>query len=403
MATVLCVWELGTDLGHLSALRLPVEVALAQGHRVVMALKEGHNVRQVFGDWPIQYLQAPFRPPKIVGASSPIPSFTHLLIRQCFDNREELAGYLRAWTEIFDSVQPDVVLFEHSPTALIAAFGYGFKKILVGNGFTAPPGHHHLGEPFLPFPTTTPRPDVLIGLVQDDVEVLKLINSARLQLQLSQLPSMHTIYGQVDDCFLMTWPVLDAFGPRPGIPYLGIEPSQTRTPPIWPKGDGQCVFGYLHAFPSVVSFLRDLQSCRVRAVLFIRQLSPGIRAAFEGKGLEFVDHPIDLNRVADEADWVINHGNHSTAAHFASRGVPQLLIPLHQEQLFLARNLERHGAAGIGYQDQGSFMNLLIALSKDQRYRQNAASLAKQCDQNHTRDARSYIERSFRLLTETSI
>jgi hypothetical protein len=79
------------------------------------------------------------------------------------------------------------------------------------------------------------------------------------------------------------------------------------------------------------------------------------------------------------------------------------VIPLHQEQLFLARNLERRGAAVIGYQDQEHFANLLGALSKDYRYRQNAVALAQECDQNHTRDACAHIERRFQLLTETSI
>ncbi len=403
MATLLCVWELGTDLGHLSTLRLPVEVALAQGYRVVMALKEGHNVRQVFGEWPIEYLQAPFRQHSSAGVSSPIPSFTHLLIRQCFDNRDELARYMRAWRDIFDSVLPDIVLFEHSPTALIAAYGCRFKKILVGNGFTAPPGSHRPGTPFLRFPTTASRSEVLTGLLQDDAEVLKLINSARSQFGLTELPNLNAIFGQADDCYLMTWPLLDAFGPRSGATYMGIEPPQSQSPPTWPAGSGSKVFAYLHAFPSVVSFLSDLRSCRVRAVLFIRQLPAEVRAAFEGNGLVFVDQPVDLNRVADEADWVINHGNHSTAAHFASRGVPQLLIPLHQEHLFLARNLERQGAAVIGYQDQDNFLGLISTLSKDPRYRHNAESTANQCDQNHNVAARTYIERSFLLLRNASI
>ena len=402
MATILFVWELGTDLGHLSTLRLPVEIALAQGHRVVMALKEGHNVKRVFGDWPIQYLRAPFRQHNSPGVSSPIPSFTHLLIRQCFDNVEELAGYLCAWRQIFDSVRPDVVLFEHSPTALIAAYGCGFKKILVGNGFTAPPGQDIPGVPFLPFPTTAKRPEVLNGLLQDDAEVLKLINSARMQLRLSVLPKLHAIYGQADDCFLMTWPMVDAFGPRQGVQYLGIEPPPSHIAPQWPTGRGPKVFGYLHTFPSVFPLLKDLRSCKARAVLFIRHCPADLKATFE-RDVEFVDQPVDLKDVASEADWVINHGNHSTAAHFASKGVPQLLIPLHQEQLFLARNLERNGAAVIGYQDQNSFIGHMKALSNDMRYRQNAALVAQQCDQNQTRVARSTIERSFRLLTNTSI
>ena len=38
-ARVLCVWELGTELGHLSHLRLPIEVALEQGHEVFVAAR----------------------------------------------------------------------------------------------------------------------------------------------------------------------------------------------------------------------------------------------------------------------------------------------------------------------------------------------------------------------------
>jgi hypothetical protein len=38
MATVLCVWEQGDNLGHLANLRLPVEEALRLGHRVVLVI-----------------------------------------------------------------------------------------------------------------------------------------------------------------------------------------------------------------------------------------------------------------------------------------------------------------------------------------------------------------------------
>lgn len=401
MATLLCIWELGTDLGHLSTLRLPVELALSQGHIVVMALREGHNVKSVFGDWPIRYLQAPFRRDRAQGNATPIPSFTHLLVRQCFESVDELAGYLKAWRQLYEEVQPDLVLFEHSPTALIAAYGCPFKKILVGNGFTAPPGQHTFGAPFLPFPTTTALPNVRQGLLQDDAEVLKLINSARLQLNLSHLPHMHSIFGQVDDYFLMTWPMLDPFGPRIGATYLGIEPPRPAMPPYWLSANRPRVFGYLHAFPALVPLLKNLHSCNVSAVLFIRNLPISVRDAFEGSGLSFVDQPVDLNRVAQEADWVINHGNHSTAAHFVSTGVPQLFIPLHQEHLFLARNVVRLGAAVLGYQDQAGFAEETQELSCSTRYRQKAEMLAQQCDQIHGAGVREYVARAIQRLAST--
>ncbi len=399
MATVLCVWELGTDLGHLSNLRLPVELALSQGHTVVMALREGHNVKRVFGDWPIQYLQAPFRRHQMQPHATPIPSFTHLLIRQCFETVSELVGQLNNWRQLYEEVKPDLVLFEHSPTALIAAYGCQFKKIVVGSGFTAPPGKHSPGAPFAPFPTTTPLPAVIQGLLQDDAEVLKLINSARSQLNLSHLPHMHAIFGQADDCFLMTWLMLDPFGPRAGGSYLGIEAPRPAALPHWPRTDGPKVFAYLHAFPSLVPLLQNLQSCNASAVLFVRNLPHSVRDAFEGSGLHFVDQPVDLNGVAQQADWVINHGNHSTAAYFAAKGVPQFFIPLHQEHLFLARNLVRLGAAVLGYQDQADFAETLQALCRRESYRGNAAKVSQSCDQFHGPDVQEHMARVIQLLT----
>ena len=399
MATILCVWELGTDLGHLSTLRLPVELALSQGHTVVMALRESHNVQRVFGDWPIRYLQAPFRGNPAQTNVTPIPSFTHLLIRQCFESVVELVGYLNAWQQLYDEVKPDLVLFEHSPTALIAAYGCPFKKIVIGNGFTAPPGQQTPGSPFVPFPTTSELPAVWQGLMQDDVEVLKLINTARSKLNLSHLPNMHTIFVQAEHCFLMTWPMLDPFGPRNGATYLGIEPPRPATPPIWPHADGPKIFGYLHAFPALVPLLQNLQSCNARAVLFIRNLPPNVRDAFEGSCLSFVDQPVDLNSVAREADWVINHGNHSTAAYFVSQGVPQLFIPLHQEHLFLARNVVRQGAAVLGYQDQADFAELVKELCTSESYRKNALMVSQSCDQIHADALRHHIARVIQLFT----
>ena len=53
MARLLCVWELGTDLGHLSQLRLPIEVALQLGHMVYLAARQLDHIRAVLGNMPV--------------------------------------------------------------------------------------------------------------------------------------------------------------------------------------------------------------------------------------------------------------------------------------------------------------------------------------------------------------
>ena len=47
MARVLCVWEQGTNLGHLSHLRAPLQVAQALGHELTLAARELHRIPEV--------------------------------------------------------------------------------------------------------------------------------------------------------------------------------------------------------------------------------------------------------------------------------------------------------------------------------------------------------------------
>jgi len=398
MARVLCVWELGSDLGHLSHLRLPIAVALQLGHEVFLAARQLDRIAAVMGDMPITCLQAPFKQVALAGDQAVFPSYTHLLARQCFSGVDELEMYLRAWRALFDLVKPDIVLFEHSPTALIAACGYGFKKVLVGNGFAIPPQPLETGAPFAPFVNTPRTSEVLAGLRSDDAVLLAVINRALERLGLVGLPTLANIYGQADERFLMTLPVLDHFGPRPGQRYLGVEPPKARLAPAWPVGAGPKVFGYLHAFPSLENLLQDLRSANVCALLHVRGLPPALREAYSGELICFTDQLIDLSTVAEQAAWVINHGNHNTLASFVRSGVPQLLIPLHQEHLFAALNLVAQGCARMAYQDQPGFAAEVTDLNSNPQIRLRAAQLSAQCPDLASLDAARHIARVLRSL-----
>lgn len=310
----LFVWEQGTGLGHLSQLRLPMEVALAQGAEVFLAARELPGVREVLAGLPITLLQAPFRQGVKPAPSESFLSYTHLLGRQCFGSADELEMYVRAWRALFALVQPDLCLFEHSPTALIAAFGYAFKKVLLGSSFVLPPASALSASPFLPFPTTPLTPDTLARLRADDTQLLTLINAAMQRLGSPELPDLGAIYGQTHASFLSTWPAMDVFGERVGETYLGMAPAAGQLPPPWPQTDGPKVFAYLHNFPSLAHLLRDLQGSKVCALLLVRGLPPELRAAFSSPSLRFVDHLVDLGQVAQKAAWVVHHGNHNTMA-----------------------------------------------------------------------------------------
>lgn len=379
MATVLCVWEMGSDLGHLSMLRGPIEIALQMGHRVVLAARQLHRVPDVLGGLPITYLQAPFKQNVVAADASVFLSYTHLLARQCFSGVDELEIYLRAWCAIFDLVKPDLVLYEHSPTALIASGGYSFKKVLLGSGFTIPRLPVSTSEPFAPFITTPTDEVTRNSLLANDALVLRVVNQALARLGATPWDSIAAPYAQADAQFLMTWPELDHFGPRPGARYLGIAGPRQRQVPRWPPGTGLKVFGYLHAMPALEPLLRDLTAARVCALLVVAGLPQKFKETYTSEHLHFADQLVDLSLVAAQAAWVINHANHNTMANFMLAGVPQLVIPRHQEQLFVALRLKAQGGALMAFQDQPAYANEIRAMNSNSALKQQALRLQVQC------------------------
>ncbi len=398
MSRILCTWELGSDLGHLSHLRLPIEQALELGHEVFLAARELRHVREVLGGLPVRCLQAPFKQDVVTADRSAFPSYTHMIVRQCFSGVDELEGYVRAWRAIFDLVQPDLVLFEHSPTALIAACGYVFKKIVVGNGFFVPPLPQASTDPFAPFVTTARTTEVLDGLRSDDQVLLQVINGALQRVGTDGFDTVHEVYGQADERFLMTLPALDHFGERPGERYLGVQPTRPLNEALWPEGDGQKVFGYLHPMPSLESLLSDLQAAGVCALLYVRDLPPELRERYSSVQMRFIDERVDLGSVAAKAAWVINHGNHNTVASFVLTGLPQLLIPRHQEHLFTTLRLVEQGCALMAYQDQAGYASEFAAMQTTPGLHERAVALRQQCPSRETLDGTGFVRQTIQSL-----
>ena len=376
---LLGVWEQGGHLGHLSNLRLPIEVALEAGFEVVLAARELHRVGEVLGGLPITLLQAPFKQNVASADQAAFLSYTHLLGQQCFSSSTELEMYVRAWRGIFDLVRPHIVLFEHSPTALVAAHAYTFRKVLVGGGFAVPDPQSLMKSPFLPFPTTTLTPAVAVSLPSADARLLALINVALRAMGLPVIGALGEIFGQAQAHFLATWPALDHFGARENTRYLGVAPLSGGTAPEWPSGDGQKVFAYLQFFPAIEQFLNDLQMAQVCALLLVRDLPPILRQRFSNDRMRFIDDIVDLQQVAAQADWVVHHGNHSTMASFMLGGLPQLVVPRHQEHLFSALRLVSQGAAAMAFQDQSSFATAIRTMLTNEQLKQCALQIASRC------------------------
>ena len=338
MARILCVWEMGSALGHLANLRPFIEAASRAGHEVTLAAKELQNVDAVLPGVPLVLFQSPYfhrqpqpRYPRLMSYSQ--------LILQRFESPSELGILCRAWEGIFNAVGPDLVIYDFAPSAMIASLGQPWRKWLVGSGFLVP----RTDLPYLGlFPGVAKTPDNDRQLRDGEQRLLALVNGQLAQRGLGPLADVREIINQADHQFLLTLPELDHGGPRGDAEYLGIPPQLSGQPVHWPEG-GQCrVFAYLSAFPGMDNLLSALSREPYSTVVYSRAIAPGTRARFPA--IRFLDSPVDMGLVTREADLVVNMAGHTTCAQCLMAGVPQLMIPLRQEQVFLARRIAGQGA-----------------------------------------------------------
>ena len=102
-------------------------------------------------------------------------------------------------------IRPDLIVFDHSPTALLAARGVAVRRVVTGAGFTVPAGVY-------PLPSLRPREDVSPERLRESEDpiprranhILKLAKQPPLQ-RLGQL------YSEADAMLLTTFPELDPY------------------------------------------------------------------------------------------------------------------------------------------------------------------------------------------------
>ena len=119
MSRILLTWELGLGLGHLMRLR-PIALELAaRGHELLLAARDLSKVRNVFGECKISYLPAPCCSYRS-GNVDLLVTYADLLANVGFGDRSLLAAHVEAWRNLFTLTQPNLMVCDHSPTALLS-------------------------------------------------------------------------------------------------------------------------------------------------------------------------------------------------------------------------------------------------------------------------------------------
>ncbi|MCY2950959.1 MAG: hypothetical protein NTU53_03165 [Planctomycetota bacterium] len=340
MGTVLFAWQLGGGLGHLLRMLPLAEGLVKEGHRVFMAFRDLGRAGEIYGQAGVRFLQAPFRSrgrlffPRTMG-------FAHLLANVGFWDRRELFGLASAWRNLYRLIRPDLIVFDHSPVALLAARGMAARRALIGTGFFCPPD-------VCPLPVISSRVDAEVEtakLIADEEQMVGGVNWVLEHWQEGAIERLGQLYGEVDERFLTTFPELDHYGERKDARYWGPVMGCGGKVPEWPGGRGtKRIYAYLKAFTGLEELLECLNDRGDATLVLSDGIGRRIQERYASDTLRFANERLDMARVGQECDVAILNANHATAAGLLLAGRPMLNIPLQVEQQLLGQAVSRIGA-----------------------------------------------------------
>jgi len=340
MATVALVWELGSDLGHIGRF-LPLALALrARGHEPMMILNDIARGEAMLGAHGLRFLQAPLWRHPVRGGGFDL-NFTETMLRYGFLDPNGLTSLARAWRELYRLLAPDCLVFDHAPSAMLAARGLGVPRMAIGNGFVIPPQR----TPLPPYRWWTDPRAAEARLADTETRLVRSANAALQALQAPPIARVADVY-ETEAVVVCGLPALDAYGARSDAEYTGpINNLDTGAEPVWPGGDGPKVFAYLKGrYAHLEPVLDALGRAPARVLVYAAEIPRATVRRFESPTLRFSPAPLRMRSVVAQCDAAVCHGGQTTDT-LLEGGRPVLLLPMHTEQWLTSLRAEQSGAA----------------------------------------------------------
>ncbi len=333
--TVLCTWEVGGELGHISRLAA-ITCRLEQaGYRVVVALKDLSRAQPFFAETRATLLQAPVWLPKIT-MQRPIACMADAMLLLGYLEPDPLDCLVRAWEALVDLVRPDLVIFDYSPTAMLAMQGLAVPKIVTGTGFCDPvPG----------LPTVDWRPYTANdNLVQrQEQRVLANINAVLARRRAEPLDCLADLF-RTNRVLITNLRELDIYPARSDAWYC-LAPSPSNGSRVAFAEDGRPrLIAYLKpSYPRFEWLVKTLASCAADVFIACPR-GPIEQLQTWAKGrVRFSTELVDLPGALKDADLFVGHGNAGSVRESLVLGTPVVVLPIQLEQLLTGQRVQRLG------------------------------------------------------------
>jgi len=340
MARIVFTWELGNGYGHISKFILVAKILSSRGHRIYCIATELHHLTARFLPLNIKVLQAPVWQKEKLQATA--NCYAELLLNIGYYDSRQIEGKVMAWQTLYDLIQPDLLIADHSPTALLAARNLPFPKATLGSGFFTPPFQQ-------PVPAYYPDAKLTDSqLHQFEQNVLLQINDALHNLDMQPLDNLSDIF-QCEDAFYCTFKEIDHYATREPVEYMGAQfelPNVNKA--TWPDHDGPKIFAYLKSdFSEIEKLLQALKLTEASIIIHIPDIPDNLKEKYSAPHINFYPQAIDLETVGAQANLAICHAGHGTIASMLTKSCPLILIPTQMEQLVLALRIKDLGAAEV--------------------------------------------------------
>ncbi|QDD11054.1 glycosyltransferase [Candidatus Methylopumilus planktonicus] len=344
MSNIIFSWEMGSNSGHISEI-LPLAKTLKnQGHTVNLLFREIHGINLSDLD-NIRVFQSPIWLANVSGLAKPPISFAEILLRFGYHDKTYLIKMIEVWCNTLKLFNPDLLIANFSPTAILAARILNLPVMTIGTGFYTPPSIN-------PLPSIRPwLQNDNQRLLNSDIRVTKTINSAISSYGAEPIASLADLF-KVHKNFFFTYPELDHYHNRAinNIDeFIGPIFDMSRGPEVsWTYNSNVKVFVYLRPnFRDCELVIRALQQLDYAVIAVIPGLSQSAKEKLHGKNINIYTESIQLRSIVNECDLAIGYGGHGFTSAMLLSNVPQLIFPTNIEQFLLAQRIENLGACEV--------------------------------------------------------
>lgn len=346
MAQILCAWEFGSGLGHLTRL-LPIARRLHDaGHDIVLAVPNPEGARPVL-DKHFPAAQGPFRLKVIAGTQWQIPQDdpelrtrpTHVLADVLtlfnYHDPKQLGQQTGVWQRIIKQYAPALILADFAPTLRLAHGDSTVPFVMTGNGYTMPP-------PGRVLPPIKPWQEGLYPFSRrNEAEVLRAMNMVRDGLRCSAVDHVGDMLNG-DESFVCTIPEFDPyqrFRQQPVLVPFNV-PLIERFSPVEARSETDAVFIYLPAnHPQLKAVLGMAAALPYKVHVYVSGLPPEAVARLAGRNTSVHRKPLNFETELARFRLIIHHAGLATAYAAIRAGTPQLLLPVNLEHMITS-----HGA-----------------------------------------------------------